>query len=55
MTGGRSKRPKPRDRAAPATQLRRSDGRVTVPRPIPGPGQERPVRRQVSWLAGQSL
>jgi len=26
-----------------------------VPRPFPGPKQERPVRRQVSWLAGQGL
>jgi len=26
-----------------------------VPRPFPGPEQERQVRRQVSWLAGQGL
>jgi len=31
------------------SSLRRS----TVPWPSPGPRQERPVRRQVSWLAGQ--
>ena len=28
--------------------------RSTEPWPIPGPGQERPMRRQVSWLAGRS-
>ena len=43
--------PSPRTGAAPAagSSLRRR----TVPRPIPGPRQERPVRWQVSWLAGQ--
>jgi hypothetical protein len=54
MTGGDNGHPSSRNHAAPAAKLRRPRGN-TEPWPIPEPEQERPVRWQVSWLAGRSL